>query len=296
MSDVTLRQLQYFVAVVDTGSVTAAAAAEHVSQAALSMSVAQLEANLGVDLLIRARSRKVVPTARGIQFASHARRVLDGVEEAVETVSEGTGALMGDLRVGCSSTLSPRLIPELLDRMAREHPLVRVEFTEGGPNEIQDEVRTGRLDLALLYSQQADATLRWERLSRVQLHLVVPVTHPLAAGETVTVADFIGMDAIFLSVPPTKERLQEQLRSTGNEPNIRFTSGNMQTILSLVARGYGYSLVNSPPATGDTFDGREVAFIPVTGLAETNAIVGVTAGQHRLSRRVRAALDAIRGA
>ncbi|WP_105566127.1 LysR family transcriptional regulator [Microbacterium halophytorum] len=295
MPDVTLRQLQYFVAVVDTGSVTAAAEAEHVSQAALSMSVAQLESNLGVDLLIRPRSRKVVPTLHGVQFAAHARRVLDSVEEAIEAVREGTGELAGNLRVGCSFTLSPRLIPELLHRMSRDHPLVRVDFTEGGPNEIQEEVRTGRLDLALLYSQQADPGLRWETLSSVQLHLVVPEDHVLASRESVSVEDFIGMDAVFLNIPPTRERLLEQLRTTGHEPTVRFTSGNMQTILSLVARGYGYSLVNSPPQTGDTFDGRKVAYVPIHGLAESNAIVGVTAGQHRLSRRARAALDALKG-
>lgn len=295
MADVTLRQMQYFVAVVDAGSVTAAAAAAHVSQAALSMSVAQLERALGVDLLIRSRSRRVVPTRRGLLFAAHARRVIEGVDEAVEVVADGAGELTGTLRVGCSFTLSPRLIPELVERFDRSHPRVEVDFHEGSPGEIQEEVRTGRLDMALLYSQQADPALRQDLLAKVRLHAVLPTSHPLARRDAVEIADIVGEDAIFLSVPPTVERLTAQLRAAGHEPRIRYTSGNIQTILSLVARGYGYSLVNSPPATDETFDGRRVVFPPLRGLAESNAIVAVTAGQHRVPRRVRAAIDALVG-
>nr|WP_274637039.1 LysR family transcriptional regulator [Microbacterium bovistercoris] len=295
MHDVTLRQLQYFVAVVDHGSVTAAAKAQHISQAALSMAVAQLENTLEADLLIRTRSKRVVPTPRGYLFAAHARRVLDTVGEALDVVADSVTALTGTLRIGCSFTLSPRLIPELITRFDREHPQVTVEFVEGSAHDIQEEVRMGRLDLCLVYSQQADDDLRQDHLADVRLHLVLPAEHPLAARTEVDVADFIELDAILLSVPPTIERLIEQLRAVGGEPRIRYSSGNIQTIFSLVARGYGYSLVNSPPATNDTYDGRQVRFIPVRDTAGTNSIVALTAGHHRAPRRVRAAIDALTG-
>ncbi|UUT34649.1 LysR family transcriptional regulator [Microbacterium elymi] len=210
MHDVTLRQLQYFVAVVDHGSVTAAAKAQHISQAALSMAVAQLENTLEADLLIRTRSKRVVPTPRGYLFAAHARRVLDTVGEALDVVADSVTALTGTLRIGSSFTLSPRLIPELITRFDREHPQVTVEFVEGSAHDIQEEVRMGRLDLCLVYSQQADDDLRQDHLADVRLHLVLPAEHPLAARTEVDVADFIELDAILLSVPPTIERLIEQ--------------------------------------------------------------------------------------
>lgn len=295
MQDVTLRQMQYFVAVVDRGSVTAAARAEHLSQAALSMAIAQLEKALDVDLLIRTRSKRVVPTSQGRLFAAHARRVLDGVGEALDSVAESGGLVSGTLRVGCSFTLSPRLIPELITRFDRDYPGVAVEFTEGSPPDMQEEVRMGRLDAALVYRQQADADLQQTHLADVRLHLVIPAEHPLATRDDVAVAEFIGMDAILLNVPPTVERLVSMLRSVGHDPRIRHTSSNIQTIFSLVARGYGYSLVNSPPATNDTYDGRRLSFVPLSDPIPTNAIVAVTAGQRRMPRRVRAAIDVLTG-
>lgn len=295
MPDVTLRQMRYFVAVVDSGSVTAAAESEHVSQAALSMAVAQLEVSVGTDLLIRSRSRRAVPTRRGLLFAAHARRVLEGVDEAVGAVTDSVGVLTGTVRVGCSFTLSPRVIPVLIDRFTRDHPGVEVEFEEGAPNDIQEQVRMGRLDLSVLYSQQADPALRRHVLADVHLHVVLPADHPLADRDAVDIEEFISMDAILLSVPPTVERLTEQIRASGHEPRIRYTSRNIQTILSLVARGYGYSLINSPPATEETFDGRRVRFLPVDGMAQTNEIVAVTTGHHRQPRRVRAAIEALTG-
>lgn len=296
MADVTLRQMQYFVAVVDCGSMTAAANAEHVSQAALSMSIAQLEKALGTHLLIRTRSKRVVPTQLGLQFAAHVRRILDGVDTAVDTIADSSGALRGTLRVGCSFTLSPRLVPELITRFEANYPQVTIEFTEGPAKDIQDEVRMGRLDLCLLYSRQADEDLHQNHLTEVTRHLVVPAEHPLAAHSSVSVAEFIDMDAIFLNVPPATERLIADLQGVGHTPRIRYTSGNIQTIFSLVARGYGYSLVNSPPAANETYDGRQLGFVPVRDAMEPNAIVAVTAvPQSRVPRRVIAAVEALRG-
>ncbi|WP_344780971.1 LysR family transcriptional regulator [Microbacterium kribbense] len=295
MQDVTLRQMQYFVAVVDHGSVTAAAKAQHISQGALSTAVGQLEKALDADLLIRTRSKRVVPTPHGYLFAAHARRVLDSVGEALDVVADSVSTLTGVLRVGCSFTLSPRLMPELISRFDREYPDVEVDFSEGSAHDIQEQVRLGRLDLGLVYSLQADDDLRQDHLADVRLHLAVPAAHPLAARASVDVADFIDQDAILLNVPPTVERLTEQLRATGHTPRIRYTSGNIQTIYSLVARGYGYSLINSPPATNDTYDGLEVRFVPIRDTVETNSIVAVTAGHHPAPRRVRAAIEVLTG-
>lgn len=295
MTDVTLRQLQYFVAVVDHGSMTAAARAEHVSQAALSMAVAQLEKTIDIDLLIRTKSKRVVPTPQGHVFAAHARRVLAGVGDALDSVAEASAALTGTLRVGCSFTLSPRLIPELITRFDRDHPGVDIAFVEGPPADMQDEVRQGRLDVAFVYAQQAGDDLPQTHVSDVRLHLAIPAEHPLAQRTEVAVAEFIDMDAILLNVPPTIERLVSMLRAMGYEPRVRHASANMQTILSLVARGYGYSLLNSPPATNDTYDGRRLSFVPLRDVQPPNAIVAVTAGQRRMPRRVRAAIDVLTG-
>src|SRR3954447_16536738 len=107
MSEITLRQLQYYVSVIDHGSVTAAAVSCHISQAAASMAVGELEKAVGAHLLIRTRSKKVVPTPAGIEFAAHARAILERVSEASDAVAESLVEMRGLLRIGCSHTLSP---------------------------------------------------------------------------------------------------------------------------------------------------------------------------------------------
>ena len=291
MSEITLRQLQYYVSVIDHGSVTAAAAACHISQAAASMAVGQLEKAVGADLLIRTRSKKVVPTTAGVEFAEHARAILERVSEASDAVSESFAQMRGPLRIGCSHTLSPRLLPPLVDHFVSNHPLVDIRFREGAPAELQDDVRNGRLDIALLYEQQSDGDFERVRIAGVRLHVMVSAGHALAGESSVRLADIAQEPAILLDVPPTIERLTAVMRSAGLEPRIGWTSSNMETIRSMVARGLGYSFVQSHPKTGTTYEGGEVVFIPVAEQTTANTIVAVRSAAQRAPRRVKAAID-----
>jgi DNA-binding transcriptional LysR family regulator len=107
MPEITLRQLQYYVSVIDHGSVTAAAISCHISQAAASMAVGQLEKSVGAELLIRTRSKKVVPTPAGVTFAAHARAILERVAEASDAVAESLVEMRGPLRIGVARHCHP---------------------------------------------------------------------------------------------------------------------------------------------------------------------------------------------
>jgi DNA-binding transcriptional LysR family regulator len=295
MAEITLRQLQYYVRVIEHGSVTAAAAACHISQAAVSMAISQLERSLDTDLLIRSRSKRVAPTPAGREFAAHARAVLARVAEAEEAMAEGREGLSGPLRLGITQSASPRLMPQLAEHFTTRFPDVELSFREGTPAEIQDGVRRGQLDLALAYELQADPDLEALRLAEIALHVMLPAGHRLASATEIHLRDVIEEPAIVLDIPPTVERLTSIIAERGLRLNVRWRSSNMETIRSMVARGLGYSLVHSIPATGATFDGREVAYRPVADPVRGNAIVGIVAAGHRPSRRVREALDVVRG-
>ncbi|MFT4470177.1 LysR substrate-binding domain-containing protein [Arthrobacter sulfonylureivorans] len=296
MSELTLRQMEYFVAVVDHGSVTAAAAACHASQAAASMAIAQLEKALGADLLVRSRSRQIALTPAGIEFATHARAVLERVTEAAASISDNLGQIRGPLRVGCSQTLSPRLVPPLAEYFTKHHPEVDLRFTESSAGAVQDGVREGRLDVALVYALQAEDDLDREVLKDIQLQVVLPQGHLLAKESAVRLKDIAAEPAILLDVPPTIERLTTVARLSGVELNVRWTSANMETIRSMVARGLGYSFANSPPVDGTTFDGLQVVHRPVADKHARNAIVALLPAGHTPPRRVAAAVDVLRRA
>lgn len=291
MTEVTVRQLQYFVAVVDTGSVTSAAQRCHISQSAASMALAQLERHLGADLLLRTRSKRVVPTAAGMEFAAHARDILARLSLAQEAVSESLGQMRGALRVGCSQTLSPRLIPPLVEHFNTSYPGVTVSFLEGAPAVMQHEVSQGRLDVALIYARQAEPALHAVPVSSVQLHVMLPAGHHLAQRTGISLHEVAHEDAILLDIPPTIERLTDIFGSLGLAPRTRWASTNADTIQSLVARGLGYTLVNSVPRRHTSVDGLEITYVPVTDAIEANAIHAMLPPGHRAPARVLAAVD-----
>lgn len=291
MPEITLRQLQYYVFVIDHGSVTAAAVSCHISQAAASMAVAQLEKTVGADLLVRTRSKKVVPTPAGIEFAAHARAILERVAEASDAVSESLIEMRGSLRIGCSGTLSPRLMPGLVDHFVSNHPLVDIGFHEAAPSVLQEDVRNGRLDVALMYEQQADDDLERVRIAKVRLHVMLSARHELAGRPSIHLAEIAHEPAILLAIPPTDERMKAVMQAAGLEARVRWTSNNMETIRSMVARGLCYSFAFSLPLTRTTHDGGEVVYIPVADRTAGNAIVALRLKGQPAPRRVRAAID-----
>lgn len=286
MSDVTLRQLEYFIAVLDAGSVTEAARVANISQAAASMAMGQLEQSLGTDLLIRKRSKGVSPTPAGVELAARARRILSLTNEINAAVSGNWAEMRGELRIGCMSSLSPRIIPPLVKHFARQFPEVNLSYTEGAATELQQAVVDGWLDLAFLYSLQRIDGVETRTIAPVRLHLMVPATHPAATGTTASFRDVAGDYAILLDVPPTIERVTEMIRMAGVEPKVRWASTNMETIRSLVAHGMGYSVVNSRPDTGVTFDGGEVVYVPVSDDLPDNIIMAAQPPGTRPPRRV----------
>ncbi len=292
MADFTLRQLEYFVAAIETGSITAAAERCHASQGAASMAIGQLEKAAGAPLLVRGGSRAVVPTPAGQEFLVHARDILDRVEEARDAVSESLDALRGILRVGVSTTLSPRLVPILAAHFTAEHPQVDLQLIEGTPHELQDQVLGGRINLALLYGLQADEDLTITEVAPVQLHLILPAGHRLAGERSVWLRDVVEEPAILLDVPPTADRMTAIVESVGLALEVRWRSANMDTIRSLVAAGLGFSFANSIPATGAAYSGGSVVYRPVADAIPRNCIVAATL-PGRVPRRVQAAIDLV---
>lgn len=294
MAEFTIRQLQYFVAVLDHGSVTAAAKESNISQAAASMAIAQLEHAVGVDLLIRTRAKKVVATPAGVELAARARHILSMIGDIEGAVAGGFDEMRGPLRAGCSPTLSPRLLPGLVDYFSREYPAVDVSFREASAAELQQDVLEGRIDLALIYSLQAVDGVELAEIARVKPHLMLSTAHPLAGQESITFAQVQDEWAILHDVPPTIERVTGMIRATGVEPRLRWPSTDMETIRSLVARGLGYSMVNTRPVNDTTADGLKVAYVPLADELPHNAVVAALPPGTRVPRRVKEAIKFLR--
>ncbi|MGO3153355.1 MAG: LysR family transcriptional regulator [Galactobacter sp.] len=292
MADWTLRQARYFLATVEHGSVAGGAAAEVVAQGTVSQAVAALEKSLGVDLLVHGPARRAVPTAAGRAFAAEVKEVLDAVDRATDVATDAATQLRGRLTVGCAQQLAARMFPPLAEHFTRVWPEVELVLAEGTPIHLQDGVREGRIDIALAYSRQAGDDLHLHRLAPVVPHAMLAADHPLVLSghTTVRVGDLAGMRAVMPLLPPTEDLLMEALGDLGEQPEVAWRSSSAETVRGLVARGLAFSVVNSVPHTGEAFDGRQVAYLPLADALPKNAVVALTAPTSRRVRRVDEAL------
>ncbi|GAA1529364.1 LysR family transcriptional regulator [Brevibacterium picturae] len=296
MKDITLRQIEYFLAVLDRGSLSAAAAASNVSQATVSAALSQLEKQLNVTLIARGPARRARPTSAGREFGIRARSVLATVTEAVESVNEDSAVLHGPLRIGCIPTAAPRMLPGTASCFERQFPDIDISFVEAHPTTIQQMILAGEVDLAVMYRKQVQIEgLKKHPLSEVQLHALVSADHPLAKRRGVDIAELVGDPLILLDSPPTADLLIGQIRGLGHEPNVRWLLPNAETIRSMVAWGLGFSLANAVPHPDiRSFQGMKVTYLPVTNPEFSNTIVGVTVEDARMLKKVTTALDVLR--
>lgn len=271
MSEITLRQLEYFVAVVDAESVTGGSRKVNVSQATVSMSIAQLEKTLGADLLIRQRAKGIAPTRSGREFAARARRVLALTAELEDTT---TSEMSGPIKVGCVSSLSPQVVPPLAAHFSAEFPEVDFTYQEGSADELQSALFEGTVDVAIVFSRQRVATVTAVEVANATLKVMLPSTHALRHRSMISFADIAGEPAIFIDLPPSRDRSIEFMRAAGVEPQIRWTSSNLATVVALVANGLGYSLRYSLPGETRSSD-HGIIEIPVSDPIPDNGVSAV---------------------
>lgn len=285
MSDITLRQLEYFVAIIDAGSVTAASRQVNVTQATVSMAIGQLERRLGTDLLIRHRAKGSAPTRAGREFAARARQILTMTTDLELSVTAGASEMSGPLEIGSVSSLSPQVVPPLAAHFEQEHPQVTFNYQEGSAGDLQAALIDGVLDVAVVFSRQAIDAVESRALAEVVLKIMLPSSHPLSNEPEISFAEVAHESAILIDLPPSRDRSIEFMRAAGVEPRIKWTSANLATVTALVASGLGYSLRYSLP--GETSTLRPgVVEVPVADAIPRNAISAVMPKGIRPSRRM----------
>jgi LysR family nitrogen assimilation transcriptional regulator len=145
-----VRQLRYFVSIVDYGSLGKAAEKLFVAQPSLSQQMARLEEELGVPLLLRS-NHGVTPTSAGEAMYRHARLVLRQMEQLKQEVTKGVGAESGTVAVGLPTTMASVLAVPLFNRVQQTYPGIRLQFFESMSGYLNELLANGRLDLAILF-------------------------------------------------------------------------------------------------------------------------------------------------
>jgi len=250
-----LRQLDYFIAAAETGTMTAAAERLHISQSAISAGLAGLERQLGVQLLLRTKAKGLTLTYAGQRLLPAAHALLARADELRLGMADVGTQPAGELRVGCFTTIAPFLLPGLMESFTKVFPQVVVHFLEGSLKELQEYLLQGRCELALLYDTDIQPGVAYDLLHEAQPHVLLPADDRLAGQDVVRPADLAGRDMVMLDVPPSQHYFRGILAELGVAPIIRHSSMNFEMVRCLVARGVGYSLLVQRPVTDLSYEG-----------------------------------------
>lgn len=261
----TLRQLEYFVAVGEAGSIALAAEKVNVSSPSISAAVSQMEKEFGLQLFVRKHAHGLSLTQAGRQFLGQAKSVLHEAQALNRLAGDIQGNAQGPLAVGCLLTFAQCVVPSLRRDFERAHPDVEITQTERNQAELFDLLRRAEIDVALTYDLTIPADLRFTPLASLPPYAILPADHLLADRPSLSIADLAPHPMVLIDLPLSAEYFLSFFAKAGLKPAIAERTGDMAVMRSLVANGFGYSIANVRYMTDRAPDGRPLRFVPLTG-------------------------------
>ncbi|UNO38465.1 LysR family transcriptional regulator [Streptomyces sp. MST-110588] len=249
-----LRQLQYFVAVVEEASFTRAAARLHLAQPGVSAQIRQLERELGQPLLVRS-GRSVTLTEVGRAVLPYARAMLAAAQGVRQTVEEFTGLLRGRVAVGIISGAAARGfdVASVLADFHDAHPQTEISLVEDSSERMLDALRHGELDIAAvgLAEEAPPPGISFQVVIDKPLVAAVAPDDPLLADRERTSVPLAGLrDRPLISLPRgtgVRGVLERACAQAGFQPRIAFEASTPYVLARLAARGLGVAVVPELP-------------------------------------------------
>jgi DNA-binding transcriptional LysR family regulator len=271
------QQIIGFYQVAKLGSFTKAGDATFRTQSALSQQIKALEQELDCHLFERIGKRKLRLTSAGERFFEFAEAILESYDCLKEDLSELQGLQRGRLRIAAPFTTLYHLVPETLKEYIIQFPYVELTILDRSQQVVIELVRNGDIDLGFTLESEVPKDLSLLRWKRVETVLMVPVGHPLAEAERVTLRQIAKYSLI---LPPKNLRLtcrrilEERFQKLGLDYQIVMESSNVELTSLYVEMGLGISfatVVRDLPA----LEKRNLAFIPMNTLLKPDFIAVV---------------------
>ncbi|SDI00719.1 LysR family transcriptional regulator [Lutimaribacter saemankumensis] len=292
----TLRQLEYFVAVGEAGSIARASERINVSSPSISAAITQLEQEFGLPLFVRQHAQGLSLTQAGRQMLEQARIVLREAGAMMDIAGDIAGTVRGPMAVGCLVTFAQIVLPSLRRGFEAAYPDVRLRQLELNQLEIFSALRRSEIDVALTYDLALPADLRFEPLLSLPPFALVDETHPLAGHTDVTVEELKDHPMVLLDLPLSADYFLSFFDEIGVKPRVVERTRDMAVMRSLVANGFGYSIANVRPLNPLSPDGKPLRFIPIRGAARPMQMGLLMARDVEKSSAVRAFLTHCRDA
>ncbi len=243
------RQLRYFIAIAEAGSITRAAEKLGVAQSALSLHVKTMEERLDVQLLIRSKAG-VAPTEAGLLLAQRARKILDDLARTEDDIRTLDGDPMGEVRIGLPGTISNIIALPLIKTAHDRFPRIKLNIAEAMSGFISGWLEDGRVDIAVLYEPSVTEHVRSKLLLQEELVVLWPGDAERPAE--LSLAELRGSPLILPSGSHGLRVLVERAcADCGFAPNVALEIDSYHNIKRLVAAGYGASILPKHAALPD---------------------------------------------
>lgn len=238
----TLRQLQYLIALKDTGSFTKAAAQCLVSQPSLSNGIQDLEHTLGAPLLDRSAGR-VHFTPLGIEIYDRAQSILQDARSMITRAQISTKPMSGVVRLGSIPTIAPYIVPRFLPALRAQYPDLDLQLYEGTTDSLLDRLARGTIDVALMALPYRTKGLSQNILFEEPFLLALPKDHDFQT-DGLTPGDLDPDQLLLLEDEHClSDHIQEACAIQPGKRGRTYSASSLATLLQMVAAGYGMTLV-----------------------------------------------------
>ncbi|WP_234733164.1 hydrogen peroxide-inducible genes activator [Tellurirhabdus bombi] len=243
----TISQLDYIVAVDTYRHFATAAENCHVTQPTLSMQIQKLEDELGVLIFDRSK-QPVVPTETGQAILMQAREVLQAARRIPEIVNEAIEEYSGELRIGIIPTLAPYLLPYFIGSFMANYPAVQVQIQELMTEQAVEKLKNGLIDVGIVVTPLHESGINEIPLFHESFTAYVAESHPLASKKEIH-SDDLHTDGLWLLNEGNCLRNQvmnlcgKAPRVNGNTQSLRYESGSLETLIKLIDRQAGFTLL-----------------------------------------------------
>lgn len=238
-SNVTLAQLQVFLAVVDQNSFTLAAESLGMTQSGVSQAIATLESILRGALFVRDR-QGVSLTQLGEKILPHARAALHHIDCLEQEATAISGVMAGQLRIGSIVSVATVLLPALLRVFNRKYPDVHLSLLEGADPEVHAWMLSGLVDIGFCVFSHPN--LESHQVAADEMLVVVPEQHPFSAYKSITARQLAG-EPFLMPTAGCEPLIQTFFQTADVTPQIRLEIREMTTLISLVKEGLGISIM-----------------------------------------------------
>lgn len=284
----TLRQLEYFIAAGEVGSITLASERLCISQPSISTAISHLEREFGVQLFVRHHAQGLSLTPAGHKILAEAKRVVQQAEGLYAAACEVTEQVRGQISVGSMVTLAPMIMPELAHNFMKTFPETEIRQFAADQGWLLGRLRHAEIDVAITYDLQIPEGVSFSALAELPAHAVVSEAHPFAHKPCVTLAELAQEPLILLDLPLSLEYFFALFFNEGLQPKIHSRSSHQDVVRTMVANGYGYTLANVRPRSDCALDGRRIVRVPISGNHRPMVIGTATLTNIKKSRLVEA--------